>query len=361
MIHTILITTLLTLSHAKFHTHFQHVITTQKESVASSLPKVILPLPITRHLTNSAESQPPSTGCTFCKDGSPIDSNYRDIVIDENSVDAVTCGMMEYYATITPLDQCSSLQPLGSTICGCPKDPDSEAACTLCSDGSKIDSNYHDVSLGEEADNSTCKEMEVFAGVMPSDQCLSVQIMGSLKCGCPKKPDISQGRCLLCGDGSEISQEYENIMVELMDEPSSCKDLQLFAPLTPMDECPSVQVGGYIYCGCPTAPKEVKDNCKMCSEGMTVNYDQSIAEFNNSFTCGDIIDVFKGIPSNSELCTESQLSTSEAGCCQENVKNESHNDGQENANLYDSNGSVGSAFSVFLSFIVTLVSGIYLM
>lgn len=147
-----------------------------------------------------------SEPCTLCDDGSPI--SFPDEVINIEGVPFSSCNQLDLaVSALLELgsEQCNMFQSI-STLCGCPKRPDS---CTMCPDGGSIE--YPDKPArflkglfgGIEP---SCKVFESFAGSFDkqSDECLLIQASSGF-CGCAP----IENHCNICDNGKELTREYE--------------------------------------------------------------------------------------------------------------------------------------------------------
>merc|ERR1712150_275120 len=89
------------------------------------------------------------------------------------------------------------------------------------------------------------------------------------------------------------------------------------SPLSPSDQCPQIQLMGFMYCGCSTGPKSVNESCAMCPEGYKIKKDQPIADLEGNFTCGDFVDPFGGLPKLSQICNDAKQGAFDSGCCED--------------------------------------------
>jgi hypothetical protein len=145
--------------------------------------------------------------CKFCPRGEITEPNKPVAIPGFEILD--TCGVLDKALgnMLAAGDaECTQLQDLFGTYCGCPLP---ENACSLCSDGSPVTDEYREKELtwltqtfGGTA--PTCGFLEAFMTSYESgdEGCSSLQIT-SAACGCPALPD----HCVYC-PGETLQEEY---------------------------------------------------------------------------------------------------------------------------------------------------------
>lgn len=149
--------------------------------------------------------------CTLCNDGSPITLPDENINIEGFLFSS--CKQLDLAAsTLFKLgsDQCNIFQSF-STLCGCPKKPNS---CAVCADGGPIafpDKHVRFVKDMFGGIEPSCKVFEAFAQSFDeqSDECHLIQGCSGF-CGCAPIKD----HCSICDNGKALTREFEEVEVE---------------------------------------------------------------------------------------------------------------------------------------------------
>ena len=158
---------------------------------------------------------PPSTPGSI-----PNNPDGRSIFGDET----ITCqDAYDLGPILLPEDNCTFFQDIGTKVCYCGVEIQTNYSCTLCEDGTALPQGLLEAFPGE-----TCAEMQVDAKRDTNESmCVYYQGVVGHYCGC-NNPVTSADTCRICGDGIDLPNPQQKLRAATRST-SSCLQVEFNA------------------------------------------------------------------------------------------------------------------------------------